>query len=169
VSHFGAPFTFPLGGDPLDDADETTPGVQVLTRPVDGGGALDMYLDPITLDYVDTDDGEWLEVPDSRTIVLIQLEQRLGDSWESPGDGTAIKARLEDGEPVTPEFVQSETERAMQVLVSAGVISDLTVGPITDATGAYTTDDDGRFVLQTSWRDLASNEPIDLVYPAFER
>jgi hypothetical protein len=150
---------------PLDATVSASPtfAAQTVSAP------LDMYLDPITLDYVDTDDGEWFEVPDSRTLVMIQLEQRLGASWESSGDGTEIKAKLEDGDPVTPEYIAAETRRALQVLVAAGNISDVSVGPIVDATGEYTRDDTGRFVLSVAWRDLASNTPVDLTYPAFER
>lgn len=140
---------------------------RVLTKAVDGV-LLDMHLDPVTLDYVDTDDGEWLEVADSRTLVMIQLEQRLGESWESPGDGTEIKAELESGDPVTPEFVAADTARALQLLVADGHIADLVVGPVRDQNGDPTVDETGRFILKVSWRDLASNTPVDMTYPAFQ-
>ncbi len=124
------------------------------------GGALDMLLDPVTLDYVDSDDGEWKETADSRTLVMIMIEMRLGGSYSAPEDGTEIKAMIERGDPVTPAIVVAECERAMGVLVRDGLIEDVTL--------ATDTDEAGRFVLVLHWRDLASGSPVDLVYVPFQ-
>jgi hypothetical protein len=124
------------------------------------GGLLDMLIDPVSLDYVDTEDGEFLETADSRTIVMMMIEIRLGESFTDPADGTRIKALLEVGDPVTPSVVIAETLRAMSILVDAGIISDV------DATEGATVD--GRFELKLTWRDLASGSPMDLVYEPFK-
>lgn len=124
------------------------------------GGSLDQLLDPVTLDYVDTDDGEWQETADSRTLVMCMLEMRLGSSYSAPQDGTEIKAMLERGDPVTPAIVVADVERAMGLLVAEGLIEDVTTG--TD------TDEAGRFVLVLHWRDLANGSPVDLVYVPFQ-
>jgi hypothetical protein len=119
-----------------------------------------MLIDPVTLDYVDTDDGEWQETADSRTLVMCMLEMRLGSSYSAPADGTEIKAMLERGDPVTPEIVIADVSRAMGILAADGIVEDVTVG--TD------TDESGRFVLVLHWRDLASGSPVDLVYVPFQ-
>ncbi len=124
------------------------------------GGLLDMLLDPVSLDFVDTEDGEFLETADSRTIVMMMIEIRLGESFSDPGDGTRIKALLESGDPVTADIVIAETLRAMQILVDAGIISDI------DAKAGSTVD--GRFEVQLTWRDLASGSPVDLAYEPFQ-
>lgn len=124
------------------------------------GGSLDQLIDPVTLDYVDTPDGEWEETADSRSLVMIMLEMRLGKSYSAPGDGTEIKDLLERGEPVTPAVVVADVERAMSILVADGILEDVTVGTDTDETG--------RFVLVLHWRDLASGSPVDLVYAPFQ-
>lgn len=136
------------------------------------GGLLDQYLDPVTLDYVDTDDGEWLETADSRTLVMIMLEQKLGKDWAAPGDGTRVKDSLEntDGDPTTTAFVVAETQRAMAVLAADGIVSDVTVIG-TERIGGIEraiVDEAGRQVIKVSWRDLASGSPVDLVYTPFK-
>jgi hypothetical protein len=119
-----------------------------------------MLIDPVTLDYVDTDGGDWQETADSRTLVMCMLEIRLGSSYSAPEDGTEIKAMLERGSPVTPEIVVAETDRAMSILVADGLIEDVTINTDKDETG--------RFVLVLHWRDLASGSPVDLVYAPFQ-
>ena len=122
------------------------------------GAFLDMVIDPVTLDYVDTDDGEWLETADSRTLVMIQIEMRLGEDFFAPEDGTRIKALLETGDPVTDQLAVLETRRALQVLVDAGIISEVQV----------TSKFEGELLtIICNWRDLASGSPVDLVYQPF--
>lgn len=136
------------------------------------GGLLDMYLDPVTLDYVDTDNGEWLETADSRTLVMIMLEQKFGEDWAAPGDGTRVKASLEneDGAPTLTAFVVAETQRAMGVLANEGIVADVSVKG-TEVVGGIErplVDETGRQVIKLSWRDLASGSPVDLVYTPFK-
>lgn len=124
------------------------------------GGLYDLVLDPLTLDYVDTDDGEWLESADSRTLVMVMIEMRFGEDYAAPNDGTRIKSLLETGDPVTPEVVLAETMRVMNILVDAGIIADVTAKDDVDETG--------RFTLVMNWRDLASGSPVDLQYVPFQ-
>lgn len=133
------------------------------------GGLFDMFIDTTSFDYVDTEDGEWLETADSRTIVMQMLEIRFGKDFAAPGDGTRIKDELEndDGDPVTPGFVIAETLRAMTILVDAGIISDVQA-TMTDERGNLLVDEAGRPVVKLFWRDLASGSPIDLVYAPFQ-
>lgn len=131
------------------------------------GAPYDQYIDPATLDYVDTDDGEWLETADTRTIMMIQLEVRLGTDITAPADGTRIKAMLETGDPVTPEVIVAESLSAAQVLVDAGDISDVSATMVDEA-GRALLDDEGRPVVAMAWRDLQSGSPVDLRYAPFQ-
>lgn len=136
------------------------------------GGLYDMYLDPVTRDYVDTDNGEWLETADSRTLVMCMLETRFGEDWAEPRDGTRIKASLEndDGDPTTTAFIVAETQRAMAVLAADGIVADVSVTGTEIRGGVEQTlrDEAGRQAIRLSWRDLASGSPIDLVYTPFK-
>lgn len=135
----------------------------VNTRPSGLSGYLDQYLDPITLDYVDTDDGEWFETPDSRTLVMIAIETRLGKSYSASAEGTRTRDELESGRPVTPQFVQGEITRAMNQLERDGVISGFTMR-VADERGAFLVDESGRFSPELRFVDLATASPVDLVY-----
>lgn len=126
------------------------------------GGLLDQEIDPVTLDFLDTDDGAWSETADSRSIVMIMLDTRLGRSYSAPGDGTRIAEQLERGDPVTPEFVVAETTRAMRILEAAGVIANFSM-VTTDENGALLVRD-GRFSPELRYLDLASSSPVDLAY-----
>lgn len=128
------------------------------------GGALDMLLDPVTLDFIDTPDGEWRETADSRTIVLIMLETELARSYSAPGDGTRLKEFFEAGEPVTASFVESEYRRAMRILEAAGVITDFTMRSVDDKGNLLVDARTGRFTPELHWIDLATGSPVDLVY-----
>lgn len=167
MSGFGSPFASPFGsgytfipgpgGSSLGSLNATPAG--------DLAGQLDQLIDPVTGDYVDTDDGEWAETADSRTAMLLQLEIEYGASPFRPGDGTTVRARRRDGDPITPEEVEAETRRAGAVLQAAGMIADLEVA-IRDENGNVFRDQSGRFTVRVSWRDLASGSPVDLTRQA---
>lgn len=127
------------------------------------GGLLDQLLDPMTLDYVDSADGEWVETADSRTIFLIMAETRLGKSYGAPGDGTLIGDKLESGEPVTVGFVVAEYRRIAAILTAAGVLSDYSI-TTQDEHGHDLVDVNGRFSPIHHWTDLATGTAVDLVY-----
>lgn len=161
---------FPLAG-PLGSGFSFDPGGAggtplAILNPTPSSGAAgpsDMLIDPVTLDYVRTDDGEWAETADSRTTMMLMLELELGASPFDPGDGTRIKAAIRAGDPLTPEDVKVEAERAGRVLTQDGVISDLVV-TVRDDRDQPLTDAAGRFSPFLQWRDLASGTPIDVAF-----
>jgi len=145
----------------------TTPGTTLLdslgaTPAGDLTGQLDQLIDPVTMDYVRTADGEWAQTADSRTIMFIAMTQRVGESPFDPDHGTAIYRLLEQG-LLSPEMAQAETERVGALLTAEGVLTDFEVS-IKDDRGEYLRGEDDRFVIVTNWRDLASGSPINQTF-----
>lgn len=130
-------------------------------------GLLDQEIDPTTLDFIDTPDGEWAETPDSRSIVLCQLELKLGRSYSTPGDGTRIGEQLAAGDPVTGAFVEADVRRALALLTAEGVISEVDVQYLDDR-GVQLVDETGRPLFVLAYKDLATGSPVDLVYRPME-
>lgn len=160
-------YTWQLPGPPGaggSTAPSSTPAVTARSRL---GGMLDQYIDPITLDYVDTTNGEWYETADSRTIVMIMIETELEQSYTAPGDGTAIAEMFRRGDPVTPSLVASDIRRAMSILAAAGVISDFTIR-VEESPGVVLVDAAGRFAPELHYIDLATGSPVDLVLAPFQ-
>lgn len=120
------------------------------------GGLLDLVIDPTTLDYVDTENGDWLETADSRTLVMCMIELELDGDIYTPEDGTRIKAlqRERDGAVLDEEIV-AEVRRVLQVVADAGIISDSSVTSQRVA---------GELVVDCNWTDVASGSPVDLTY-----
>jgi len=163
MSFFGFPFASSFGSG-FDFAPSLRPGTPLAALgATEAGdpGQLDMLLDPATLDYVRTDNGEWAETADSRTLMMIMLELEHQASPFDPADGTTIAARRRDGDPVTPEEVEAEVQRVGDILTKSGTIADLEV-QVRDANGNVLRDTSGRFVVALFWRDLASGSPVDL-------
>lgn len=148
----GSGFSFIPGGTAAVLASRVAPTGAMLT---------DMMLDPVTLDYVRTANGEWAETADSRTLVMIMLEMWLGASPFDPNDGTTISALRATGDPITPDELESEALRIGDILQRDGVIADFSA-TIQDAAGNLLRDSSGRLVVALSWRDLASGSPVDL-------
>ncbi len=121
----------------------------------------DRLIDPVTRDYVRTTNGEWVEVPDSRTLVMIMLELELGASPFDPADGTTIAELRRNGDPITPDEVQAEAQRIGDALTRAGVLAEFQA-TTRDAAGNVLRDSAGRMVVALAWRDLASGSPVDL-------
>lgn len=159
ASPFGSGFSFVPGpgGVSLSDLDPTPAGGLA--------GSMDQLINPTTGDYVRNDVGEWVETADTRTTMLLMLSIELDACPFDPGDGTTIGSLLRDGDPVTPETVRSETERAAGILQSDGLIADLEVRVRDDANNILR-DSAGRLLVRTSWRDLASGTPVDLILGA---
>lgn len=157
-------YSFDLGATPNPPAPEpsnlgaSSAGLRTVLA-----GLLDQYLDPITRDYVRTDNGEWLETPDSRTIVFIILETRLGKSYSAPGDGTEIADRIETGEPLTTANVEADIRRAMSLLEAAGVVGAVDVTG-RDENGEQLVDEAGRAAFLLNWIDLATGSPVEAVF-----
>lgn len=154
---FGSGFSFvPApgpGGTPLSMLDATPAGGLA--------GQLDQLIDPTTGDYVLTDNGEFAETADSRTSMLLMQSIEYGGSPFDSSDGTTIRARMRDGDPVTPEDIRAETLRAGEVLRQSGILSDLEVF-VRDQDGSVLRDQSGRLVVRVNWRDLASGSPTDI-------
>lgn len=120
---------------------------------------LDLYIDPTTLDFVDTASGGWLEVTDSRPAVLWQMEQRADAWWHNDGTGSRIAELLEREQPCTAAELVDESRRALQLLVDRSVIADLDV--------QLAGEDLDRAVITLSYTDIASGRRVDLnVVPA---
>lgn len=115
---------------------------------------LDLYIDPATLDFVDTDDGLWLEAADSRTAVLWQVEQRADAWWANDGTGSRVKALLEREEPCTADELVDEARRALQLLVDESVIADLDV--------QLAGEELDRASITISYTDIASGRRADV-------
>lgn len=154
---FGSGFSFVPGpgGSSLSSLNPTPPGAHP--------GGMDQLIDPVTLDYVRTANGEWAETSDNRTSMLIMLETEFGASPFDPEDGTVIKEVIRSGEPLSPEQLQAEMVRAGQLLAADGVISGHAV-QVRDEDGEALTDERGGAVVIHRWNDLAAGSPINLVY-----
>lgn len=145
------------------------PGAGGLSAVVPGAPAgdtaarFDMLINPVTLDYVRTANGQWEEIADSRTKMLLQLELELDASPFTPSDGTRLAALRRAGEPITPGLLLGEARRAATLLARAGVLADLAV-EIQDSAGARLVDLAGRPAVVITWRDLSSGLPVDLVF-----
>lgn len=154
-SPFGSGFSFvPGGGSSLESLGPTP--LSLL------GGLGDQLIDPATLDYVRTENGEWAETADSRTIMMIQLDTEIGASPFDPQDGTAIKQMLRDGD-LTEDVVLAETRRAAGILQAEGILSNLSV-TIRDSDGNLLLDDKNRLQVRMSWQDLASGSPVSQTF-----
>jgi hypothetical protein len=130
-----------------------------IVNPTTGPGALELVFDPTTRDLIDAPDGWFVEGTDSRSAVLWQLESRYQAWWGSPFDGSRTAEILRGDDPATPQDLRDEVLRAMQALVSAGILSDLAV--------ALDTDEAGRVVVILNYRDRASGRLVDLAYVPF--
>ncbi len=163
MTHLPAPLQFPLGGgsSPRPSSAPTT-GASSATSAI-LGGLLDQEIDPVTLDFIDTDDGAWSETADSRSIVLCQLELELGQSYTTPGDGTSIAETMRRGDPLTTAFVESEIRRALGVLEAVGTIGSVRANG-RDQHGRQLVDEAGRAVFEIYWIDLATGSPVEDVY-----
>lgn len=163
MSVFASPFASPFGGSGFFSPPGGSTLGQLDPTPYSVGAGLDQLIDPVSLDYVRTENGEWAETADNRTTMMVMLEMELGASPFDPFDGTRLKALLRSGDPVTPDEIKAETERAGGILVRDGVIADLSV-QVRDSSGQTFLDQSGRPAALVRWRDLASGSPIDIIF-----
>ncbi len=124
-----------------------------------GNGALNLVIDPITRDLVDTADGWFQEATDSRTIVIWQLEATYGAWWADSTSGSRVRAIIAGADPGDINDVRDEVLRCLQELVKEGIISELAA--VADV------DEVGRPVIVLNYRDLASGDMVDLAYVPF--
>lgn len=124
--------------------------------------ALDILIDPRTLDFVDTANGEWQEVDDSRTAVMCQLDSREGAWWGDPSAGTRNAEILESDLPTIEDLTDS-TKRGLQALQAAGVITTSQLSILEEDTAR------GYASLYIAWVDRKSTRPADLAYSPMDR
>lgn len=122
-------------------------------------GAADWVVDPATRDFIETDDGGWLESTDARSAVMFQLEMRYRAWWGDPEQGSRIRAIMSGEDPGDISDATDAALQALQPLVGDGRISDLTVAADTDETG--------RGVLVLSYTDRSSGRRVDQAYVPF--
>lgn len=122
-------------------------------------GSADFVIDPITRDFIDTTDGEWLVSTDSRSAVLHQLEIRLFSWWGDPQQGSRCRDVIAGDFGGTIEDVKDAALLALQALINEGIIADLAI--VTDK------DETGRDVLLLSYTDQSSGRLVDLAYVPF--
>jgi hypothetical protein len=155
-SPFGSGFSFvpPIGGTPI--------GGSFINPPSRESNGIDRLIDPVTLDYVRTEDGQWAETADNRTSVLIAFSIALGSSPFDPDHGSQIADRLKDG-GLTPEFLRAESVRIGEQLARAGILSDFQVtvrGPDKEPIR----DQAGNLSVLLRWRDLSSGSPATTAF-----
>lgn len=119
--------------------------------------AIDLYLDPVTHDYVDDGEGGWIETDDNSTAVLVQLDSREGRWWGDPPAGSRNKEILESDLP-TAEALLDSSKRALAKMAQAGAISNV-VGQLTDEDNAT-----GYASMLFQWFDRSALRPADLAY-----
>jgi len=162
----GTTFSFPLSSPFTGGLFSFMPSIgraQQLGATTNPLGGYDRLIDPVTHDYVRTDNGEWAETADARTIVMISLDLRLGMSPFDSRHGTAIAERRLAGIPVDPEFVQAEAVRVGQDLTDEGIVSGWTVA-VRDREGNPFLDANGALIARLRWNDLTSGSPVSLAY-----
>lgn len=127
-------------------------------------GQLDQLLDPVTLDYVRTDNGEWAQTADSRTLMMIELDTELGASPYDPESGTDIKRLLREGEPIDGSLLEAEAMRVGRRLTQKRIIADFRAVARDPVTGEVVQDPQGRAQVKTYWTDLASGSPVSTIF-----
>lgn len=122
--------------------------------------ATDILIDPVTGLFVEDGSGGWVEVDTSQTAVMCQLNCREGEWPFDPEVGSQNAALLASSDPTSLDMLIDSSRRALNVLQRAGLISDLTVSQLALEAELG----DGSLLLQ--WRDRASDQPVDLIYPS---
>ena len=156
-SPFGSGFSFvpAPGGSPLSALSFNAPNRS--------SSGIDRLIDPATLDYVRTDNGEWAETADNRTTVLIAFSIPFGASPFDPDQGSTIAERIRSGAGLNPEYLRSESERIGALLARAGVLTDLQV-TTRDVDKVALRDQAGRLAVKLEWRDLSSGSPATTTF-----
>lgn len=116
----------------------------------------DFKIDPVTRDFVADGAGGWETSDDSRGAVLCQLETRYQAWAGDPTAGSRIAEMMESGDPLEERALLDEVRRALQVLVDAGVISELVVNGDRDEAG--------RLAVLIYYRDSTTGSPVDVAY-----
>lgn len=121
--------------------------------------ATDIKIDFVTRDFVDDGFGGWVEIDDSSTAVLCQIECEEGRWWGDMKAGSQNAAIMRSDLP-TADDLELSTKRALAALAAAGMISNVAVEQ--DPTSANTAR--GTALLLCQWLDRHTNKPADLAY-----
>lgn len=119
-------------------------------------GGLSLLIDPTTLDLIDSDDGWFIEVADSRTAVMWQLEATYNAWWGDPSSGSRVRAIMRGDDPASAQDLRAEIERALKPLVDEQLLAELAVALDVDEGNA------SRPVILIQYRDLATNGLVGL-------
>lgn len=122
----------------------------------------DILIDQQTGDFVETSSGDWEETDDSRTSVMLQMECAYNAWPGDPSSGSRLQSMLHSpaGDPADPQEMLAEIRRCLGVLVAAGVIGSLQVSVLEED------DLNAAVAFLITWVDLATHQPVNLVYPA---
>jgi len=121
--------------------------------------ATDIKIDYHSRDFVDDGAGGWVEVDDSSTAVLCQIECEEGAWWGDFFAGSQNAAILRSDLP-TADDIEISTKRALAALAQAGMISNVTVEQDTNASDTA----NGLGLILCQWLDRHTNKPADLAY-----
>jgi hypothetical protein len=154
-------YLFPYPASPSTDPGAS--GLPVNSTTSQLAGLLDLTLDPLTMDFVDAPDGSLVETTDSRSQVIFQMEAYFAEWWGDPTQGSRLKALTSaargDDTPAEGSDLVDETKRCLQLLVTEGVIADLSI--------SSDFDENKRTVILINYRDVATGTPVDFSYIPF--
>lgn len=126
--------------------------------------ATDIKIDPTSRDFVDDGAGGWVEVDDSSTAVLCQLDSEQGAWWGDPEAGTRNKEILRSDLPTLDALIDS-SKRGMDALSRAGMISNVVIQAIEDDPATEELQSSVGFGdMLIAWRDRHTSRPADLAY-----
>jgi phage gp46-like protein len=114
--------------------------------------ALDLEFDTVTRDLVDGPGGTFAETERADTAVFLQLTSHFAEWWGDVDAGSLLhdlRRFQSDPEPL----MSDEARRALAVLESEGMISDIDV--------LVEEGDNGRVNVATRFRDVATNALVE--------
>lgn len=118
-------------------------------------GALDFKIDAVSEDFVESDDGWFADDQTASTAIRYQLTHDW-NAWFADWDKGSRRReafQLGDG-PVGQQFLQTDDERALGMLVNAGYIADVVVSIVRPQPG--------RLYENIVCRDLRTGQPLEL-------
>lgn len=122
---------------------------------------VDFQLDPASGDLVESDDGWFEEGPSAATKVRYQLEHHFNAWWGDATAGSLLhEARQRGDGELGAAFVAGEVRRALDMLVDARDIGDVSVTVVREQPG--------RFTLDVAYRDLQSGQPVEFTVDALK-
>lgn len=112
----------------------------------------ELKIDPVTLDFLRDGRGGLVYADGAETAVLHQLSIEFGGDWLLPTDGSRLHELSLFGGANSPEAIDAEIRRCLDVLVRRGRISE----PQVVARQVRT----GRVDAEVRYRDTRTGRPI---------